>query len=150
MFDYSDGFLLAKESKGKRKKGTRVGSVNKNGYYHVQIAGHKYLVHRLIWTMHGGGPAEMIDHINGDLLDNRIENLRAVTNSQNLMNSRRRRDNTSGIKGVSWNAGAKRWVGQIMLNRKPYRTKMFKDKQECVAALNKLRRELHGEFARAS
>jgi hypothetical protein len=55
--------------------------------------------------MHGVWPADVIDHINGNPLDNRIENLREATQAQNLGNCKKRVDNTSGHKGVAtvWN-----------------------------------------------
>lgn len=143
LFDYEDGKLYWK---GKHEK--EAGTVGNRGYRCVCISYRKYMAHRLIWIMHGNDPVEMLDHINGDQLDNRIENLRAATNSQNQRNQKLRKDSTSGIKGVSWNKKENKWVGQVWKNGKNYRTKYFKDKNECANAVGKLREELHKNFAR--
>ena len=57
----------------------------------------------------------LVDHINGDGLDNRRENLRPATRNQNLANKRRYRNNTSGYKGVTWHAAASCWRARIVV-----------------------------------
>lgn len=143
LFDYEDGKLYWK---GRRNK--EAGSVGNRGYRCICINYRKYMAHRLIWIMHGNDPVEMLDHIDGDQLNNRIENLRPVTNSQNQRNQKLRKDNTSGIKGVSWLNAHKRWAGQVWHKGKLYRAGYFKNKDECAAAVRELREKLHGEFAR--
>ena len=143
LFDYEDGKLYWK---GRRNK--EAGSVGNRGYRCICINYRKYMAHRLIWIMHGNDPVEMLDHIDGDQLNNRIENLRPVTNSQNQRTQKLRKDNTSGIKGVSWLNAHKRWAGQVWHKGKLYRAGYFKDKDECAAAVRELREKLHGEFAR--
>ena len=59
-----------------------------------------------------------IDHINRNKLDNRKENLRIVTRSQNQMNRVIQKNNTSGYKGITWNQKRKKWQAQIMVNYK--------------------------------
>lgn len=72
------------------------------GYKRGPILGTKFMAHVVIWTMvHGEPPENEIDHINGDRADNRLANLRAVTPSGNARNRRRRKDNASGVTGVS-------------------------------------------------
>lgn len=63
-----------------------------------------YSVHRIIWQMfHGDIPEGMvIDHINGDPWDNRITNLRLVTQKQNVQNAKKSKRNTSGATGIRW------------------------------------------------
>jgi hypothetical protein len=143
LFDYEDGKLYWK---GRCNK--EAGSVGNRGYRCICINYRKYMAHRLIWIMHGNDPVEMLDHIDGDQLNNKIENLRPVTNSQNQRNQKLRKDNTSGIKGVSWLNAHKRWAGQVWHKGKLYRAGYFKDKDECAAAVRELREKLHGEFAR--
>ena len=101
-FEYKDGLLYRKETvSSNAKEGCLAGWVNPNNYRYVSISNKKYLLHRLIWLYHYGYLPKMLDHINGDSLDNRVENLRPATHSQNTANSRVKSHSKSGIKGVS-------------------------------------------------
>ena len=89
---------------------------NGNGY-----ACHKskknLFVHRIVINAKEN---EIVDHINRNRLDNRKSNLRIVSSSENIVNSKLRRDNTSGIKGVSWNKRYQRWSTSIQFEKKTY------------------------------
>jgi hypothetical protein len=84
------------------------------------------------------------DHINKNQFDNRRENLRVVTYSQNNMN--RRSESSVGVRGVQ-QASAHTWRAQITVDRKVYRLGSFKSKEAAAAAYNEAARRLHGEFA---
>lgn len=88
------------------------------------------------------------DHINGDTLDNRIENIRPVTPGQNRHNGHCDLNNTSGYRGVSLNRRRKEWCCTIMKEGKRYFVGWFKDKHEAAAAYNEKATELYGEFAK--
>ena len=84
-----------------------VGSVNGSGYIGTIITTDgkrkSYRLHRLIWLLvYGYFPENVIDHINKDKTDNRIENLREVSQRCNLRNGRLRKNSLSGVKGVRW------------------------------------------------
>ena len=147
LFDYCDGELLWKVSGNGRKVGKTAGAVNRDGYKRVKINYKLYAIHRLVWIMHGNTSAPFIDHINGDQLDNRIENLRAATHSQNCMNRQVRFDSKSGVKGVTRKKN--KWYGCVMVNSKRYSAGYFDHKEDAINAVAKLRKELHGEFARS-
>ena len=88
-FIYSEGRLFkAKKSAYRDIIGAPIGNKTKKGYIQGQFKGCKYLLHRLIWIYHNGNiPSGLhIDHINRVKSDNRIENLRLVTNSENHFN----------------------------------------------------------------
>ena len=69
-----------------------------------------FLVHRVIWAVvHGRFPSKFIDHIDGDVRNNEISNLRDVSNQDNTKNSKMYSHNTSGITGVSWDTKWKMW-----------------------------------------
>jgi len=99
-----------------------VGTVTKSGYVVVWDGEKLVPAHRLIWqNSHGLAPEHLdIDHINGCKSDNRIENLRLVTRSQNNQNVRLARvDNqTSGVKGVSLHKQSGKWRARIKVNRR--------------------------------
>lgn len=129
------------------RSGGRAGCTNGRGYLIVGIKYKKYLVHRLIWVMHGNDPAAVIDHINGDKLDNCIENLRASSHAENMCNAKLSKRNTSGIKGVSWSKSMRKWIGSVWHQHKIYKTPPFDSKEDCAKAVKILRDELHGAFA---
>ncbi len=148
LLDYRDGKLFWKVNRGRARAGEEAGCIGNRGYVLIVINGKQRMAHRLIWIMHGKQPVPMLDHIDGDQLNNRIENLRPITVSQNQRNTKLRKDSTSGIKGVSWISTKNRWSGQVWHLRKLYHAGDFKDKDECAAAVRELRESLHGEFAR--
>lgn len=81
--------------------GKRAGCVAPDGYQTVRISGRAYKVHRLIWLIVlGSWPEGYIDHIDGDTSNNRWNNLRIATHQQNTANAKRRKDNSTGYKGV--------------------------------------------------
>jgi hypothetical protein len=87
------------------------------------------------------------DHKNNNPLDNRIENLRICTNSQNQMNTKVQINNTSGFKGVTWNKIVKKWVAQIKLNNKLINLGYYIDPIDAARAYNAAALKYHGEFA---
>ena len=97
--------------------------------------------------MHGSFPEDMIDHINGSKGDNRIENLRQATRSQNLANQKINSVNTSGLKGVSWRKDRNKWHTQIRVSGKLKHLGYYIDKHEAHVAYCKAADKYHGEFA---
>ena len=104
-------------------------------------------MHRLVLSAKNG---TLVDHVNGDKLDNRRENLRAATTSQNSANSPRKRCNTSGYKGVTFHAHTGKWRAQIMHNRKYLHIGLYKTREDAAHAYDKKARELYGEFAQVN
>lgn len=87
-----------------------------------------------------------VDHINRNGLDNRKENLRVCTKTQNLGNSKIRKDSTSGIKGISWHKRDKKWGSRININGKLKHLGYFSDKFDAKHAYTKAAKEYFGEF----
>jgi hypothetical protein len=121
------------------------GSKTKKGYSAIRILGNYCLAHRLAWFyVHGCWPDGQIDHINGNPVDNRISNLRVVSNSVNAENKRRPiTGNTSGLLGVSWMAGAKKWRAQICVKNEVVYLGLFEDKYEAHKAYLSAKRSFH-------
>ena len=89
-----------------------------------------------------------VDHRDNDGLNCRRSNLRASTRSQNLHNTRLRRDNSSGVKGVSWFRPASLWVVQIRAQGKPKIHKYFSSFEDAVAFNVIARKGMHGDFGK--
>ncbi len=102
------------------------------------------LMHRLIMQTPEG---MQTDHKNGDGLDNRRENLRVCTRSQNRMNSGRQANNTSGYKGVNLEKSVGKWRARIMVSGKHKSLGLFTTKEEAYAAYCVACVKFHGEFA---
>ena len=86
QFEYADGILYWKHTRGRAKKGMPAGRTVKDGYLQTCVNRVRLLNHQIVFMMfHGFIPTE-IDHINRDVRDNRIENLRMTTRSENLTN----------------------------------------------------------------
>ena len=118
------------------------------GWYHAPSGRQRrktsLFLHQLIMET----PKGMVtDHINGDPLDNRKQNLRICTQAENVRNRRAGKNNTSGFKGVSWHKRTNSWHARIDHNKKPIHIGCFEDKEEAARAYDRKAIELHGEFA---
>ncbi|CAI2490443.1 Uncharacterised protein [Serratia ficaria] len=127
--------------------GDIAGSVGRSGYHSMVISGKRYYAHRLAWLyVNGSVDGVEIDHINGVKHDNRISNLRIATHSQNQMNRKKPKNNTSGFKGVSWSKRAKKWRVDICANGVRKTIGLFEEKIAAIEAHSKYSEILHGEF----
>jgi hypothetical protein len=145
MFEYrNDGNLIHKHTvQGGKQKGAVAGSPHNAGYRQICIDYKKHLIHRLVWLYHYGEMPTQIDHINGNRSDNRIENLRECTYSQNHGNRKMSSSNTSGYKGVFLDKRDGFWFVYIASEYKGrYRTA-----QEAADAYDMFAKEHFGKFA---
>jgi len=108
----SGDFYWLTSGKG-RVFGVPAGTITNHGYRSITIDFKRYVAHRLVWLWHNGYLPGELDHINRKPADNRIENLREVTHSENLWNSKTRSDNTSGVRGVCWDKQKSKWKVQV-------------------------------------
>ncbi|CAB5212704.1 putative NHN endonuclease [uncultured Caudovirales phage] len=150
MFDYhSDGYLIWKIKPAFRVKiGDKAGSINSQGYVQISQKKSKFKAHRLIWLWHGYQLDDEIDHIDGNKLNNQIENLRAVKKSQNQWNAKIRKDNLSGIKGVRWHKRDCKWTASIRLHGKTKSLGYYNDLELAKLVIHEARSLYHGEYAR--
>ncbi|MBN3822322.1 HNH endonuclease [Burkholderia sp. Ac-20384] len=146
IYDQETGVFTWRANYHKRRIGGVAGGVNNTGYRHIRIGSGRYLEHRLAWLLvHGELPAGMLDHINGNRLDNRIANLRLADCTQNAYNRKKKRDNTSGKKGVSVNQ--ERHRARINVNGKTFHLGYFSTMEDADRAVRQARESMHGEFS---
>ncbi len=102
-FEYCNGCLYWRESRGGNAKGKRAGAYNDRNYRVIRVHGEAYKEHVLIWIYHNGAVelGKTIDHVDRNSMNNAIENLAEVTNEQNQDNKARTARNTTGYKGVT-------------------------------------------------
>ena len=119
--------------RGTAKAGTIAGTVDTHGYRQIKINGRLVLAHRIVWAMHHGTwPTGQIDHINGDRLDNRIDNLREVDQRGNSSNSPKHR--AGKLVGCYFQKQIKKWVAQYRENGRTYHLGCFSSEHEAHSA----------------
>jgi hypothetical protein len=124
------------------------GTADSMGYMRVQIDRRFYRAHRLAWLyMTGAWPANHIDHINGMVGDNRIDNLREVTQAENMWSRKLSVTNSSGFKGVSKKGN--KWRAKITKDGRDYRLGYYNTAAEAHDAYIEAATVMFGEFARA-
>lgn len=141
----------------KRYLGEELGTIvyadrknKKRPYLAIVLNRRAYYAHRLAWViMTGVEPVALVDHKNGNGLDNKWANLRAATHGQNNSNRKKTKANTTGYKGVSLDKqGFIR--ASITYNKKTYYLGRYDTMKEAHAAYSEAAIALHGEFARVS
>lgn len=103
---------------------------------------------KLIMGVPIGSPRnDLVDHRDGDGLNNRKENLRRCTKSQNMMNRGRQANNKTGFKGVFWDKREQRFAAKICTDKKTVFLGQFKDVEQAACAYNIAALKHHGEFS---
>jgi len=139
IFDYnpSTGVVVRKK---RTSNNVRVGDVintkSGNGYLLGSFKGKQHGLHRIIWTMvHGAIPDGLgIDHINGDRHDNRVVNLRNVTQHENCKNCVKAKNNTTGVTGVYFRKDTSKWSASIKFNYRKIHLGDFSNKEDAIKA----------------
>lgn len=117
--------------------GKVAGNQKPDGYFRVAVDGVRYQSHRIAWAIYHGemAPPELvIDHIDQDPSNNRISNLRAVTHQENMRNQPIRKNNSSGVSGVSYSKKEKKWLARINVKGRYARIGAFEDFEDAVSA----------------
>ena len=153
MYEPDTGmFIWRARKKGEKMNtwhGRRAGATRDRGYIVIRIDYRLYRAHRLAWLyMRGRWPRTEVDHIDGDPSNNRWGNLRLATSSHQKINARRRKDNTSGYRGIWWEQRRSHWIAEIRAEGQRYHLGSFDTAEEAHAAYIKAATRLHGEFAR--
>ena len=150
LFDYKDGVLFWKKRTSIAIQiGDVAGGHHGGGYFKVRVNGKKRFVHRVVFLMHHGFLPEFIDHIDGDPSNNKIENLREATMSQNCMNKKLQSNNTTGVRGVHFDKKTGKFVAAITVKRKRTRLGSFDDLESAKHCYLEKIQSFHGEFTRS-
>jgi hypothetical protein len=148
-FDYdpSTGIVTRRITLGPTAMaGSVVGTLG-GKYLQVMLDRKIYMLHRLIWCwMTGCWVAGQIDHIDRDALNNKWDNLREATPSEQMGNTGLRPNNTSGFRGVYWVSDRDKWLAVITRNGKFTYLGRFDDIEEAAAVAARAREEFFGEF----
>jgi len=123
--------------------------ITSHGY--VRVCGRNGLRDRYLHReIMGADLSVVVDHINGDKLDNRRKNLRICTQQENCLNTRLRSNNTSGVKGVYWCNKRLKWSAQISIGKKTISLGRHDSFESAVRARLKKEKELFGKFSALS
>lgn len=138
---YRDGKLFWRNPTSNMKRSALGAKAGHGGRLQTSIEGSAHYIHRLVWVYHHGyWPTKQIDHINGDKLDNRIENLREVTNGENAQNRK--------VRGVSFDHRKveRPWRARIMVNGRSISLGYFDTEQEALNEYQRAKLVYHEPF----
>ena len=146
ILEYRDGILYWKVDRRKTKVGSKAGRTKSNGYGEVRIDGKLHGTHRLIFMMFHGFMPKIIDHIDCNPLNNKINNLREATQAQNMLNTFRPKNNTSGFKGVYLDKKSGNWIAQCVVNGRKSYLGAFADIHDAARSVISFREKTQGKF----
>jgi hypothetical protein len=127
--------------------GDIAGCLHRNGYIYIGLIGKLHRSHKLAWLYNYGNLPEFnIDHIDGNKNNNRIDNLREATYSENAFNVGTFISNTSGFKGVSWHKQRKKWNVRAKLNGKYKFLGLFDNIEIAAETYKNFCQQNHGNF----
>ena len=147
VFEYDGKDLFWKIPTKGHKIGQKAGSTY-SGYCCIKFNGKLYKAHRLIYLMNHGELPQFIDHIDGNPLNNKIENLRPANKRENGYNRKLNANNTTGVKGVTYDIATQKYRARVWANKKVHSLGFFDTIENAKKAVESCREQLHGEFAR--
>lgn len=163
VFEYRDGELIWKHCDFQRPQwnarhvGKTAGRVNSRGYKEVCFRPNQYnqlekrrfmSVHRIIFLLHHGFLPDVIDHIDGDPSNNKIENLRAASAFHNQLNRKKSSNNTSGVSGVSYHKDSGKWEVRISNLGTRHRIGAYQSFSDAVIACESAKQLLNADWRR--
>lgn len=139
IFNYENGQLYWKVSPVTHvKPGDLAGYITTKGYVQVTYQNRGYRAHRIVWEMHNGRIPHGygINHEDRCKSNNLLNNLRLITHQVNNKNNSKRRDNTTGITGVTWRPKVNKWQARICVNGKSINLGFYAEFNDAVKARN--------------
>ena len=117
-FNYEDGKLIWKEPQDKKYLGKEAGTITSNSYRSIYLGGKLWGVHRIVFLMIRGYLPYVVDHLDRNKLNNRIENLADSTESANMSNTKMRSTNTSGYRWVYYSNDTRKYSARLKVDGK--------------------------------
>lgn len=145
-FLYKNGTLYWRTGVNKGKKAGWVERRHKLFYVRIEYKHSAFYAHKIIFYLKKGYCPKIIDHKNGNGLDNRIVNLREATSTENSLNSRKRQNTSSKHKGITFYRG--RWIARIKINKKDKWLGSFLTEREAYRARKEAVKTHYGKFYR--
>lgn len=132
------------------KIGSEAGTQNKKGYWYVCINNNLYLKHRILYSLYHNENLNdiLIDHKDNNPNNNNKDNLRKATRSNNNTNQNKRKDNTSGCKGVSFHSHSGKWLAKIQINKQQIILGYFKSYIYACVVRKRAAKEIFGHWRR--
>lgn len=150
-YDFRTGiFCWVKKPCRAVRVGTVAGTVASNGYLRIVFRGRAFYGHRLAWLLFFGWLPIEVDHRNGDRFDNRLDNLRLASRSQQGANTKRPSDNTSGVKGVSFDSRRQKYRAYYDKDGRHVFLGYFLSLEQAAAVRAAAFEDAFGSFARAA
>jgi hypothetical protein len=143
LFRYEDGKLFRRSD----NQPVKIYVTKGHRYVRIKFDNREFKLHRIIFLYNKGYLPDIIDHINGDRYDNRIENLREANTYQNRQNSRIYSTSKSGVKNVYWQANCKKWKVVMSINGKRTDFGMYTDLEEAKQVATSMRDKYFKDFA---
>lgn len=156
LLEYREGHLYWKKNtrRGHKSSGGQAGYKTKQGYRMICLNYKDYCEHNLVWFIHKREWPETysreVDHINRDKSDNRIENLRLATRSQNNANMKIRIDNSTGVRGVYLDRARNKFCVQITQNGRTQSLGRFNSLEDAAEIAELAQKKAWGNFVSAT
>lgn len=148
-YEKESGFLYWRVRGKKRSVTDPAGTKTNRGYVAISVCEKKFYRHRIVWAIHYGKLPELgLDHINGIKGDDRIENLRIATTSQNGFNRTKTKANKSGFKGAWFDKKRGQYRSRIVTNGRETHLGYFEDASKAHEAYLTAAEKLHAEFCK--
>ena len=133
----------------KKCAGKIAGTRKPDGRIEVGLGERTLKAARIVWALHTNtGVFGVLDHIDGNPNNDKIENLREVTTAQNTRNRTHTSANSSGIRGVTWHTPSKKWWVRVTLDGKTYSFGLYHSLDQAAQIAYAAKHQLFGEFAR--
>jgi len=143
IFEYDPCGFLVRKSSGKKSSS----NFGKRRYLRVVVDGKARFVHRMIFLYHYGYLPDVIDHIDNDRANNRVENLRECTQQENCLNRAKHSTGKCPAKNVYWNKASNKWSVQVTVQGKRKYLGVYENLELANRIASEARDRFHGAFA---